>query len=148
MRHRGLETIPEGELVEAIARTPPDHYVIWTGEPCGAQVGSLRSRALACVAEVGQPVPLRVLVRRAAHLDGIGGLNPDAVRNAVRLHQTARPAAYLLVTRLASGAFAAVADIPFPAGTGRPIVAGAVVMDGLGRLLAHTGSCEAPARVA
>ena len=132
MRHRGSEPVPEQELTEAIARTPSDHYVIWTGEPCNGQAGSLRSRALACIVEIGQPVPLRTLMRRAASLDG-GGLNPDAVRSAVRMHQMARPAVYLLVRRLGSGEFVAVADVPFAAG--RRIVAGEPLMDRQGRLL-------------
>jgi hypothetical protein len=127
-----LETIPERELTEAIARTPSDHYVIWTGEPCNGQAGSLRSRALACIAEVGQAIPLRTLMRRAASL-GDGGLNPDAVRSAVRMHQAARPAVYLLVRRLGSGEFVAVADIPFAAG--RRIAPGEPLMDRQGRLL-------------
>lgn len=135
MRHRGPEIIPEAELVEAIARTPSDQYVIWTGEPCGSQAGSLRSRALACVDEVTRPVPLRDVLRRAAKFEGGLGLNPDAVRNAVRMHQCARPAVYLLVTRLTSGAFAAVADIPFPSGGRRRLAPGDLVMDAQGRLL-------------
>jgi hypothetical protein len=134
VRHRGLESIPERELIEAIARTPSDHYVIWTGESCNGQAGSLRSRALACLNEVGQAVPLRTLMRRAARLDG-GGLNPDAVRNAVRMHQMARPAVYLLVRRLGSGEFVAVADISFATGAARRINAGEPVMDRQGRLL-------------
>jgi hypothetical protein len=132
VRHRGAEPIPERDLIEAIARTPSDHYVIWTGEPCNGQAGSLRSRALACIVEVGQAVPLRTVMRRAAGLDS-GGLNPDAVRSAVRMHQTARPAVYLLVRRLGSGEFVAVTDIPFAAG--RRIVAGAPLMDRQGKLL-------------
>ena len=133
MRHRGLEPIPERELTEAIARTPSDHYVIWTGEPCNGQAGSLRSRALACLTEVGQAIALRTLMRRAASLDG-GGLNPDAVRSAVRMHQMARPAVCLLVRRLGSGEFVAVTDIPFAA-KGARIVAGQSLMDRQGRLL-------------
>jgi hypothetical protein len=139
VQHRGLEPISERDLIEALSRTPADHHVIWTGESCGAQAGSLRSRALACVQEVGLPVPLRIVLRRAAKLDGDIGLDPLAVRNAVRLHQSARPAVYLLVRRQFSADFVAVADIPFPA-SGRRIAAGDVVMDRHGRLLA-----EAPA---
>jgi hypothetical protein len=134
VRHRGLEPIPERELTEAIARAPSDHYVIWTGEPCNGQAGSLRSRALACLTEVGQAFPLRTLMRRAASLDG-GGLNPDAVRSAVRMHQMARPAVYLLVKRLGSGEFVAVADIPFATAGERRVIAGQPLMDRQGRLL-------------
>jgi hypothetical protein len=134
VQHRGLELISEQDLIEALSRTPADHHVIWTGEVCGGQAGSLRSRALACIREVGVPVPLRVIQRRAAKLDGDMGLDPLAVRNAVRLHQAARPAVYLLVRRLFSADFVAVADIPIPA-SGRRISAGDVVMDRHGRLL-------------
>jgi hypothetical protein len=135
VRHRGLETIAEPDLVEAIARTPADQYVIWTGDPCGSQPGSLRSRALACIAEVGRPVPLRDLIRRAAKVEAGAGFNPDSVRNAVRMHQAARPAVYLLVSRRPSGAFMAVSDIPFPGGMSRRIDAGDMVMDPRGQLL-------------
>ena len=92
MRHRGVEPISEGDLIEALSRAPADQYVIWTGESCSAQPGSLRSRALACVHEVGVPVLLRVVLRRAARLDGDVGLDPDAVRSAVHMHQAARRA--------------------------------------------------------
>jgi len=68
-------------------------------------------------------------------VEGGAGLNPDSVRNAVRMHQSARPAVYLLVSRRPSGAFTAVSDIPFPGGTSRRIEAGAMVMDPQGRLL-------------
>lgn len=131
MRHRGSEPVGERELIEAIARTPSDHYVIWTGELCNSQPGSLRSRALACITEVGQAVPLRTVMRRAAGLD----LNPDAVRNAVRMHQMARPTVYLLGRRLSSGELVAVADIAFATAGARRINAGAALTDRQGRLL-------------
>lgn len=133
MRHRGVERISESDLVEGLSRAPADHYVIWTGEGCSAQPGSLRSRALACIHEVGVPVLLRVIIRRAARLDGDVGLDPDAVRSAIHMHQAARPAAYLLAKRRFSGEYVAVTDIPFPAG-GRGIAAGEVIMDRLGLL--------------
>jgi len=145
MRHRRLEPICGAELLEAIARVPLDHHVIWTGEPCAAQAGSMRSRALACITEVGRPVTLRAVLQRAADLEAGVGFNPDAVRSAVRLPQTARPAAYLLVRRTASG-FVAVTDIPFPAGGARRISAGEQVMDAAGRLLLdRAGPAAAPA---
>jgi len=134
MRHRRLEPICGAELLEAIARVPLDHHVVWTGAPCASQAGSMRSRALACITEVGRPVTLRVVLQRAADVEAGAGFNPDAVRSAVRLHQAARPAAYLLVRRTAAG-FVAVADIPFPAGGSRRIAAGDLVMDPTGRLL-------------
>jgi hypothetical protein len=124
-----LEVITDERLIEGLARTPIDAYVIWTGHACGAQAGSLRSRALACIHEQGEPVPLRAFLQRAARLDGRIGLDPDAVRNSLRQHQAAQPAAYLLVRRRACGAFVAEVDIPFPAGQHRPFAAGEEVMD-------------------
>ncbi len=103
--------------------------MVWTGHACGGQEGSLRARALACVREVGAPVSLRLLLQRAAAIEPSGGLDPDAVRNAVRMHQTARPAVYLLVKRLPSRDFVAVTDIPWPAGVRAPISAGGLVVD-------------------
>jgi hypothetical protein len=94
----------------------------------------MRSRALACITEVGRPVSLRAVLQRAAELETGAGFNPDAVRSAVRLHQTARPAAYLLV-RKRGAEYVAVTDVPFPAGGGRRISTGDVVMDASGRLL-------------
>jgi hypothetical protein len=128
-----LEVITDERLIEALARTPIDAYAIWTGESCGAQAGSLRSRALACIHEQGEPVPLRAFLQRAARLDGRIGLNPDAVRNSLRQHQMAQPAAYLLVRRQACGTFVAEVNIPFPAGQNRPFAAGEEVMDRDGR---------------
>jgi hypothetical protein len=111
MRHRELERLADATLVEAIARTPLDHWVVWDGAPCRSQANSLRSRALSCVHEVWTPVPLRTVLQRAAAVCGDKGLNPDTVRSAVRMHQAARPAAYLLVRRTLSGDYLAVTDI-------------------------------------
>jgi hypothetical protein len=135
VRHRGLEVIEDAALVEAIARTPADHFVIWTGHACGAQAGSLRSRALACVREVASPVPLRTLLQRAARLAPEGGLCPDVVRSAVRIHQAARPAVYLLARRLPSNAYVAVTDVPCPAAGPRRIAAGDVLIAADGKRL-------------
>lgn len=134
-RHRGLEVLSDEAVTEALARTPLDQYLIWDGRPCGAQAGSLRSRALALVAEPWTPVALRTLILRAARLDAGGGLDPATVRCAVRMHQGARPAVYLLVRRTPLGAYAAVMDVPWPASAPRPIRAGDVVMDRSGRRL-------------
>lgn len=129
MKHRGLEPISAARLTEALARTPKEHYVVWTGHPCAGQAGSLRARALACVWEVATPVPLRAVLQRAANLDPEGGLDPDSVRNAIRMHQLARPAVCLLVERLASNDYVAVTDIPIPAGLRGRIGAGEIVID-------------------
>lgn len=133
MKHRGLETICGQKLTEELARTPMDHYVVWTGYPGDIQPGSLRARALACVEEVGEPVPLRGLIMRAARLEPTGGLDPERVRSAVRLHQCARRAVYLLLERRTSNDYVAVTDIPWPAGATGPIAAGDVVIDRWGQ---------------
>jgi hypothetical protein len=138
MKHRGLEPIAAARLTEALARTPKDHYVVWTGHACVGQPGSLRARALACVQEVATPVPLRTVLQRAAQIEAAGGLDPDSVRNAVRMHQLARPAVCLLVERLAGGDYVAVTDIPTPAGLRGRIGAGEIVID------ARTGPRFAP----
>lgn len=127
MQHRKSEFITDAVLTAAIARTPLDHYVVWTGEPCGRQRGSLRERALSCISEVGVPVALRALIQRAAVIEAGQGLHPDNVRGAVRMHQSANPAVYLLVRRTALNEFVAVFDIPCP-GSLRPIKAGQVIV--------------------
>lgn len=133
MRHRKLERLTDAALVEAIARTPLDHWVIWTGAPCGAQANSLRSRALSCVTQAWSPVALRALLQQAAAIAGDLGLDPDSVRSAVRMHQTARPAAYLLVRRTLSGDYLAVTDVPWPAVGSGSLRAGDLVLDHQGR---------------
>lgn len=135
MRHRGLEPICAGKLIEALARVPIEHHVVWTGHACGGHPSSLRARALSCVDQVGVPLPLRTLIRRAATLDASGGLDPDAVRSAVRTHQGAQPATYFLVARTPADEFVAVTDIPRPAGMNRRISAGEVLVDAEGRTL-------------
>jgi hypothetical protein len=132
VQHRKPELITEAVLTAAIARTPLDHYVIWTGQPCGRQRGSLRERALSCISEVGEPVALRALIRRAAAIEADRGLQPDLVRGAVRLHQLAKPAVYLLVRRTPLNEFVAVSDIPFP-GSLPSIRAGQLIVDRDGR---------------
>jgi hypothetical protein len=123
-----LQRIDERRLTEAIARTPAEHHVIWTGHPPVVRGGSMRSRALACVQEIGVPVSLRVIMTRAARISDELGFDPDAVRSAVRMCQMARPAVYLLVNRLFSNDFVAVADIPYPAGCSGRIASGEVVL--------------------
>jgi len=137
-RHRGLELLSDTAVTEAIARIPFDHFVIWDGSRCGAQAGSLRSRALALVEEPWTPIQLRTLVQRAARLAGGAGLDPDTVREAVRMHQTARAAAYYLVRKTLAGDYVAVTDIPWPMGACGPIRAGAAIMDQRGRLHLET----------
>jgi hypothetical protein len=145
MRHRELERLSEAAVTEAIARTPIDHFIIWDGRACGAQTGSLRSRALQLVDEVWTPVALRVLIQRAARISDIGGLDPDTVRSAVRLHQSARPAAYLLVRKTISGDYVAVTDVPWPGASKRPLRSGDLVLDRYGRRLGTAEAEPAPA---
>jgi hypothetical protein len=76
---------------------------------------------------------MRALLQRAACIDGELGLDPDTVRNAVRMHQSARPAAYLLVRRTLSGDFMAVTDIPWPSSTTAPLRTGVLILDRKGR---------------
>lgn len=128
MEMRGLEPIDSSRLTEALARTPAEHYVIWTGHSPGTRSGSMRSQALACIREIGEPVPLRVLMSRAARISGDLGFDPDAVRSAVRTYQMARPAVYILVRRLSSGEFVAVTDVPYPAGATARIACGDLVL--------------------
>jgi len=61
------------------------------------------------------------------------GLDPDTVRKSIHTHQSARPAAYLLVRRTLEGDYLAVADVPWPAGQAGPIRAGDMVLDRSGR---------------
>jgi hypothetical protein len=128
VRANPLKHLSEEALDEAVSRTPGDHYVIWNGHRCPAQPGSIRSQALSLVEEVWEPLPLRILLRRAARLSGTSGLDPDTVRSAVRMHQSASPAAYLLVRRVASGDYLAVADVPYPSSGSRRLSAGDLVL--------------------
>lgn len=137
-RHRGLELLSETAVTEAIARIPFDHFVIWDGSRCAAQAGSLRSRALALVEEPWVPLQLRSLVLRAARLTDGCGLDPDTVREAVRMHQTARAAAYYLARKTLAGDYLAVTDIPWPVGACGPIRAGQPLLDRQGRVLLDT----------
>jgi hypothetical protein len=98
-----LKHLPDEALTEALARTPADYYVIWNGFNCPSRAGSVRARALRLIEEIWEPVPLRILLTRAARLSGLSGLDPDAVRSAIRMHQSAIPAAYFLARRTLSG---------------------------------------------
>jgi hypothetical protein len=127
-----LKHLPEDKLDQALARAPADHYVIWTGSPCPAQPGSIRSQALGLIVEIWEPVPLRILLRRAARLSGASGLDPDTVRSAVRMHQSASHAAYLLVRRGPSGDYVAVVDVVYPGSGRRRLLAGDIVLSRTG----------------
>lgn len=127
-----LKHLSDRELAGALARTPADHYVIWNGQPCPAHAGSIRSQALGLVEDVWTPTPLRALVRRAARLCGMQGLDPDTVRNAVRLHQRANHVAYFLVRRTPSGDYLAVTDVTYPSSGSRRLKEGDVILSRTG----------------
>lgn len=127
-RTAALKHLPEDTLLEALARAPSDLYVIWNGDDCPAQPGSIRSRALGLVEEIWEPLPLRILLMRAARLSGSSGLDPDTVRSAVRMHQSASHAAYFLVRRTLSGDYLAVADVPYPSSGSLRLKAGDLVL--------------------
>ena len=137
-----LKVLPDEQFRDALARAPLDHYVIWNGQHCPGRAGSIRSRALGLIDEVWRPVPLRTLLMRAAQLSACAGLDPDTVRNAVRMHQTAGHACYFLVRRNASGDYAAVADVPSPS-TGRRLRAGDIVLSGSGERFDETAAAPA-----
>jgi hypothetical protein len=130
---------PPGQVIDeillgAIARTPLDQYLIWTGSRPVTRGRSLRACALECVQEVGVPVPLRLVVQRAARMRS--DLHPDAVREAVRQHQSANDTVVLLLRKRPDGAFVAVTDIRNAVDLGRRVGAGEIVVDPRGRLVA------------
>ena len=130
MRLRDVEMLPEERVQAVISRTPPDQFVVWDGNPCISRVGSLRARALALVEESWTPMAVRDLLLKAAHLEGTAGLDPELVRSALRLHQSAHPTVYFLVRRSRAGDFLTVTDVPWPYGCmHQPIRAGTVVLD-------------------
>jgi len=114
-------------VAAAIARTPQDLFVVWTGEAYRAKADSLFSRTLSLVSEVWTPVPLRALVLRAAEHDPM--LRGPAIRDIVRQHQGAKPCAYLLLRRTPEGGYCAVTRIPWPPWGGPPIHEGALLLD-------------------
>ena len=139
-----LKPLPDPVLADALVRTPADQFVIWNGRACPAQPGSIRSQALQLIEEVWEPVPMRVVVRRAARLAGTSGLDPEAVRHGVRAHPGASHVSYFLVRRTPSGDFVAVCDIPRPSsGPGR-LAEGELVLSRTGARF--DGSASAPPR--
>lgn len=123
-----LEHLSDHDLTEALARTPADQYVIWNGRTCAMRAGSIPARTLSFVDRAWVPVPLRVLVTRAARLSGTQGLHPDSVRKAVRMHQSSGQVSYFLVRRTASGDYVAVADVASPSSERGRLNAGDVVL--------------------
>lgn len=133
-RLAGFVLVPDAELVEAVARTPLDLHLIWTGRVRGGRPNSVLTRAVACVEAVWTPIPLRMLLRQTARLAGDYGLPPDAVKKGLWSHQAATPACYLLVRAIAGGRYLAVTDVPRPASWPAPIRPGDVVLSPAGRL--------------
>ena len=131
---RDVEFISPAILAEAIGRAPDNRFIIWTGHCYSSWQRSLRSRALALIKEVGKPVALRDLMRRAARIEGERGYDPDVARSGVRLHQGSKPAVYLLVERGADGDYRAVTSVPYAGPALRRLSRGEVVMDRQGRL--------------
>lgn len=127
-------------LDEALARTPWEHHVLWTGAAGSFRRGSLASRCLSVLDAPGEPVRLRWLMQRAAEREPAVADAPGAVRDALRMHQKAKPAVYLLLERAACGTFHAVCDIPFAGGMACRLQAGDPVVDRHGRILASLRS--------
>lgn len=125
-------------LEEALARTPWDHHVVWTGAEATFRAGSRVSRCLSLLGTAGEPVRLRTLMKRAAELDPDVASAPLAVRDAVRMHQKAKPAVYLLVSQTPSGAFHAVTDVTFAGELSCRLQAGDPVIDRTGRFVLGT----------
>jgi len=87
-QHRAtLKSINDRELTEALARAPANQHVIWNGHESSMQDGSITARTLHLIDVTWEPIPLRILMQRAARIAGSTGLHPDAVRDAVRRHQ-------------------------------------------------------------
>lgn len=107
-----LKPVSADDYARRLRCTPIDQWVIWTGG-CNAAIGG--SRVAVCLRLFERPwtpISLRQIVQRAASFASGRGLAPEAVRNALRQHQKARPAVLLLARRAPGGAFLAVYDIP------------------------------------
>lgn len=125
---------PSAALEEALARTPWEHHVLWTGAAAGFRRGSIASRCLSLIDVAGEPVRLRWLMQRAVETDPAMASAPLALRDALRMHQQAKPAVYLLLERQPSGAFHAVANVPYAGVVGSRLEAGEAVIDARGRI--------------
>jgi hypothetical protein len=129
-----IEADADSALLDAIARTPLELYVLWTGSPALTRGRSVLARVFECMQEVGVPIPLRAVVQGVARLgDGVC-LQPDAVREAVRRHQSANAAVLLLLRRRGDGAFLAATDILHAVDLGRRISAGELVLEPDGQI--------------
>lgn len=129
-----LVLISDRELLECLARTPLDQFLIWNGRPRAGRPNSVLSQALAFVDEIWTPVPLRILLQRTARLAGLHGLSPEAVKKGLWSHQAATPTSYFLVRERTRGEYVAVTDVPRPSSWFEPLCAGDVVLNAAGRL--------------
>lgn len=118
----------------AIARTPLDHFVICIGSRNRARADSLFARVFSCLAETWTPVSVRALLQTAYAESAALASQLERAPDALRAHQGARPATHLLVRRTAANDYVTVTEVPWPAGGGRPLPAGALVLDGQGRV--------------
>jgi len=134
-----LKSISDRELTEALARTPVNYHVIWSGRQPSVHNGSITARSIQLIREIWEPIPLRILLQRAARISGYSGFDPDAVREAVRRHQGAARACYFLAARLAHGDYVAVTDVPYPS-SGARLRAGDVVLGSSGLRFDEDGS--------
>ena len=135
-----LKAISDRELTEALARTPVNYHVIWNGREPSVRNGSVTAQFIRLIREIWEPIPLRILLQRAARISGDTGFDPDAVRDAVRRHQGAARASYLLAARLAQGDYVAVTDVPYPSSGVRRLRAGDVVLGSSGLRFDEDGS--------
>lgn len=115
---------------EKIARSNVDNlYVMFTGGKYRARKGSGRATALQTITEVGQPVSLGELYRRASKaVGGDKGYTPDLVRSGLFLHAGAKPCVYWALEKREDGSFVAAKSIPYPHGSEKPIKEGDVVI--------------------
>jgi hypothetical protein len=127
-----LQPDQDHALTEALARTPADYFVIWDGRPYRSRPGSASDRIFKLICEIWTPVALRTLILQAARA-AEAMPSPDRIREAVRVHQAAKPACYYLVRRDRLGAYVAVTDIAWPA-SGERIRPGQIILGGGGRL--------------
>lgn len=117
----------------AIARTPLDHFVICIGSSNRARADSLFARVFSRLPETWRPISVRAALQRAFAESAELAPQLERAPDALRAHQGARPATHLLVRRTVANEYVTVTDIPWPAGAGSPLPAGALVLDAQGR---------------
>ena len=126
----------------AIARTPLDHFVVYIGSTNRARPGSLFGRVFASQTDVWKPVSVRAILQMAFVDFANVPLQMERAHEALRSHQRARPATHLLVRRTAARDYVTVTDVPWPSGADRPLPAGALVLDAVGRIFGDFTAAE------